>query len=103
MINQDEEVPYRSPFDLNEVKEDEGFSTDESEQSTLRRVYKLLKESNSRLDQWHAFDLTCGEMTLKQQVKAHQLAADIIAPALEEVRQALATIDEKFKQRNNIA
>jgi hypothetical protein len=96
----DEEVPYRSPFDLNEVTEDKTFSEDEAQEPTLRRVYKILKGGLEELDKWHAFDLVETEMKLKQQIKAHALAASILAPAVEEVRQALATIDEKFKQRN---
>lgn len=96
----DEEVPYRAPFNLNSVKEDLKFSKDEEEQSTLRRVFTLLKDALADLDKWHAFDLTESELKLKQQIKAHQMAADSIGPAYEEVRQALATIDEKFKQRN---
>jgi hypothetical protein len=38
---------------------------------------------------------------LKQQIKAHQIAADMLTPAFEAVQTALATVDEKFRRRNN--
>jgi hypothetical protein len=96
----DEDIPYRSTADLGSVIEDKSFSKDEEEESTLRRVYKSLKESYDSLDKWHAFDLTDTELKLKQQVKAHQLAAAIIGPALEAVETALQTVDANFIQRN---
>lgn len=99
--NNDEEVPYRGVIGLDSVIEDTKFSKDEEEESTLRRVYKILKKSLDEIDKWHAFDLTETELKFKQQVVAHRMADNIVAPAFEEVRQALATIDEKFRQRNN--
>jgi hypothetical protein len=99
-MNNDEEVPYRSPFNLSQVTEDTKFSKDEEEESTLRRVFKLLDSAMADLDKWHAFDIAESELKIKQQIKAHAIAAAIIAPCLEEVRQALATVDEKFRRRN---
>lgn len=96
----DEDVPVRSFFDPTELAEDTRFTKDEEDESTLRRVYKLLKQGHDNIDKWHAFDLTETELKLKQQIKAHQIADSIIAPALELVEQALATVDEKFRQRN---
>lgn len=95
-----EEIPYRSFVDLKSVTEDTKFSKDEDEESTLRRVYHILHNGMVELDKWHAFDLTETELKLKQQIKAHQLAADLIGPIYEAVAQALATVDDKFKQRN---
>lgn len=96
-----EEVPVRSYFDLKALKEDTKFTQDELEESTLRRVYKMLHDGVAELDKWHAFDLTETELKLKQQIKAHKMAADILTPILEAVAQALATVDDKFRQRNN--
>lgn len=96
----DEEVPYRSPIDLADVTEDTKFSVDEEQQGALRRVHAILVESIAGLDQWHAFDLVESELKIKQQIKAHQLAAGVLAPVLEAVEQALMTVDEKFRQRN---
>jgi hypothetical protein len=106
MINQDEEIPYlnRSAFDLAQVTEDTGYSKDEEEQSTLRRVRKILSEGLRGIDAWHAFSdghRALSELKLKQDIHAHQLASDILTPALEAVDSALAIVDEKFRQRNN--
>ena len=97
----DEDIPYRSSIDLGTVTENKTFTKDEEEQSSLRRVQKILQDGLNDLDKWHAFDLTETELKLKQQVKAHQMAAAIIAPVLEAVNQALSTVDENFRQRNN--
>lgn len=97
----DEEIPYRSTADLGSLVEDEKFTQDEDEQSTLRRVHKILADGVAQLDKWHAFDLTETELKLKQQIKAHQLAAGLLEPTLDAVTQALATIDENFRKRNN--
>lgn len=103
-IDPDENVPVRSYFDPSSLAEDTSFSKDEDEQSTLRRVYKLLKDASDDIDKWHAFadgHRLLSDLKLKQDIHAHQLAASIIEPALEAVAQALATVDEKFRQRNN--
>lgn len=97
----DEEVPYRSAINLRSVKEDTKFTKDEEEQSTLRRVHKILKDAVAEIDAYRVFDLAEGELKLKYQIKARRLAADIVIPTLDLVEQALATIDEKFRQRNN--
>ena len=100
--NENEEVPYRnSAADLKALVDDTTFSKDEEDQGTLRNVYKILKDGVDDLDKWHAFDLTESELRLKQQIKAHQVAASILQPSLEAVEQALAMVDEKFRRRNN--
>lgn len=99
--NIDEQVPVRSFFDPREIEEDDTFTKDEEQESTLRRVYVLLKAESKRLHSFDAFDLQETELKIKQQIKAHKLAADIIDPLVETVAQALATVDEKFRQRNN--
>lgn len=100
----DEQVPVRSFFDPTDLAADDKFTEDEAQETTLRRVYKILKAGMDDLDKWHAFTdghRQLSELKLKQDIHAHELAAAIIAPALEEVVQALATVDEKFRQRNN--
>ena len=95
----DEDIPYRSAIPETVVA-DTKFSKDEEQEPTLRRVYKLLKDGVDDLGRWNAFDLTETELKLKQQIKAHQIAASILEPALDAVTQALATVDENFRQRN---
>jgi hypothetical protein len=98
--NQDEEVPVRGFTDYAALADHGEYSKDEEEQSTLRIVHKLFKDALNSLDSYHVFDLTETELKLKQQIKAHRLAADILAPLLEALEQALATVDEKFRMRN---
>lgn len=97
----DEEVPYRTAFDIQTPTPAAKFTRDEADQSTLIRVLQILREGVADLDKWHAFDLTESELKLKQQIKAHQIAMSILAPTVEAVEQALAMVDEAFKQRNN--
>jgi hypothetical protein len=96
----DENVPYRSPVPIEVTSTANRFTKDEEEQSTLRQVQRTLRESLDRLDKWHAFDLTESELKLKQQIKAHAIAASILSPAVESVERALEKIDEAFKLRN---
>ena len=96
-----EEVPYRSPIDVMNPEPEKTFTQDEADNSTLLRVRTLLREAVTALDQFHAFDLTESELKLKQQIKAHQIAYDILSPLLETVEQAIRTNDTRYKQRNN--
>lgn len=99
--NPDEDVPVTGMVNPYDLKEKDEFTVDEQEESTLRQVYKILSGGLADLDKWHAFDLTESELKLKQQIKAHAIAASLLAPAVEAVAQALATVDEKFRRRNN--
>lgn len=102
-IDPEENVPVRSFFNPTDLVEDKTYSKDEEDESTLRRVHKILQEASDDLDKWHAFSdghRQMSELKLKQDIHAHATAAAIIEPALELVTQALATIDEKFRQRN---
>lgn len=101
--NQDENVPVRSYFDPTDLVEDKTYTKDEEDERTLRQIYNILKAGMDGLDQWHAFadgHRGLSELKLKQDIHAHQMAAMIIAPALEAAEQALALVDEKFRQRN---
>lgn len=100
-INPDEQVPVRSFFDPRELAEDTKYTKDEEQQTTLQSVYKILKDGVVGLDKWSAFDLTESELKLKQQIKAHKIAADILTPALEAVEQALIRVDDNFRRRNS--
>ena len=69
---------------------------------TLRVVLRLLGEALAGLDQWHAFDLSEKEkLNLREQIKAHQLAADIIEPLYDTVQSAVDRIDRKYRKANN--
>lgn len=95
----DEDIPYRSAIPQQVVEKDE-FTTDEQQQGTLNNVYKVLKESIENLDKWHAFDCRDTDLKIKQHIHAHKMAFDIVAPAYEAVEQALAIVDQKFRERN---
>lgn len=100
-----EEVPTRSPFSvLGEVQEDKKvFTKDEEDASTLRRIYNMFSEKLNELDQFHLFTKEAralSDLKLKQQIEAHQLAYDILAPLHETMKQALTVVDERFRERN---
>lgn len=95
-----EDIPYRSSAILESVKADTTFSKDEEQQTTLRSVHKAFKEAVANLDSWHAFDISETELKIKQQIKSHQMAYDIVTPLLDVLTQALETIDTNFKSRN---
>lgn len=94
----DEEIPYRSNVPESIIASD-ATTTDEDQYGTLKQVYVALKASIGDLDKWHAFDLELKELTLKQQIVAHKLAFDILAPLLDTVESALATVDDKYRNR----
>lgn len=74
------------------------YSRDDAEQSTLQAVHKDLSAAMEEIDKWHAFDTEEKELTLKQQIVAHRKAYEMVAPALDAVTNALATIDSKYRQ-----
>lgn len=97
----DEAIPYLTKFDtISDVAEDTKFTTDENEQSTLRRVHAVLKESIESLDKWHAFDCTETDLKIRQHIHAHKMAYSMVEPAYDAITAALATIDERYKRRN---
>jgi hypothetical protein len=104
MMNPDEEVPVRSFTDYSDIKEDVKFSKDEEQESTLRQVFVLLQEGMSSLATWDAFTANHrkeSDLKLKQDIHAHEMAYDILAPAYDLVKQALITVDQRFRERNN--
>lgn len=99
--NTDEDVPVRSIVDFGALQEDKTPSQDEVEESTLRQIFLLLKDKLTEIDMWHAFERkTDSELTLKQQIKAREIAFGIVNPAFEAVRDALMRVDREFVERN---
>lgn len=99
----DENTPYRARFPGLSVTPDDDNQTsrDEQEFSTLEAAYLDLKRDLDTIDHWSAFDLdekTAG-LTIKQQVKAHRLAYEILAPIEEMLRTALANVNEKYREK----
>lgn len=78
---------------------DKRTSADEEQYDTLRQVYLLMKKGLDDLDKWAAFDLTETELKLKQQIKAHQLAYDLIAPLFESIQTAMINVNAKYKEK----
>lgn len=97
----DERIPYRARITDLPSDASRGVATiDEQNYDTLALAYKQLKTSVEELDGWHAFDLTEKDgLTIKQQIKAHQLAFEILAPVLSALETAVATVDNKYKER----
>ena len=102
ITNTDEDVPVRSIVDFGSLNEDKKPSQDETDESTLRQIYLLLKDKITEIDMWHAFERkTDSELTLKQQIKAREIAFNIVNPAFEAVRDALVKVDKAFVERNS--
>lgn len=93
----DEQLQYRSSGIGNLPTPDEGSQQDEREFSTLKQAHKLLAEGIEQLHSFDAFDLTESELKIKQQIKAHQIAADTLQPIADMVRDAIIKIDSKYK------
>lgn len=93
-----EEIPYRSAVRVNLPEADKASTQDEANYDTLRAVRDALASGIYELDKWSAFDLTESEMDIKQQIKAHQLAFEILSPLLEALNGSLEAVDRKYKQ-----
>lgn len=99
MPGNDEEIPYRSDVPASIMASD-ATTHDEDQYDTLKSVYVALKASVDDLDKWHAFDLKEEDgLDIKQQIVAHRLASDILTPLLDSVESALATVDDKYRNR----
>ncbi len=95
-----EDIPYRTAFTEPDTVRVQTTSKDEDNYDTLKSVYKVLNDSLLALDKWSAFDLREQDgLSLKQQIKAHQLAYDILAPLVGAVESAVALVDDKYKER----
>lgn len=94
----DEEPPYRNGIQLPlAAKQVSTTVADEQNFDSLKIARQTLADALEGLDKWHAFDSTETELKLKQQIKAHQMAYNIIAPVFEMLNQAVMTIDDKYK------
>jgi hypothetical protein len=74
-------------------------TVDESEFSTLQTVRGLLADGIAQLNGFNAFDLVESELKIKQQIKAHQLAYDILAPLLETIDNTITQINSKHRSK----
>jgi hypothetical protein len=97
MGNLDEQLQYRSSGVGSLPAPAETSIADEREFSTLKQAHRLLQEGIAQLHSFDAFDLTESELKIKQQIKAHQIAADTLQPIADSVRDAIITIDSKYK------
>lgn len=97
MGNLDEQLQYRTSGISPLPAQAETSIADEREFSTLKQAHRLLQEGLALLHHFNAFDLTESELKVKQQIKAHQLAEGIIQPIADMVRDAILTIDSKYK------
>lgn len=97
MGNLDEQIQYRSSGIGNLPTPAENSVVDEREFSTLKQAHRLLAEGLDNLHSFNAFDLTESELKIKQQIKAYQVAADILQPISDMVRDAIIRIDSKYK------
>lgn len=71
---------------------------DEQEYSTLKQVQAILYQAVADLDKWSAFDTEEKELKLKQQIVAHRMSFEVLAPVLDAVNAAMQLVDDKFKQ-----
>lgn len=78
-------------------------SRDEADYSTLKAVYKDLKQCIDDIDKWHAFELEGSldgnNLSINQQILAHKKAFEIVQPAFEAVERALLEVDQQFIER----
>lgn len=96
-----EAIPYLNSAAeaVNSVLPNTKVTRDEENYDTLRQVYLILQVGLDELDKWHAFDLKEKEIEIKAQIKAHQLAYDLIAPLFESIQQAMEVVNQKYKER----
>lgn len=98
MNTQDENIPYRATIS-SLPGEAQASAKDENDYDSLKIAYVDLKTQLDELDKWHAFDLTDAEgMDIKQQIKAHHMAFNILLPAVNTLESALKIVDNKYKQ-----
>lgn len=78
--------------------EDAQTTSDEEQFSTLEYAYKDAKRELDKLKTWSGVDLKETELKIKQQIKARDLAVELLEPIVEAMREALATVNEKYKE-----
>ena len=77
---------------------DKPSNADSDEYSTLIVVRDELRSSMDGIDKWHAFDTVGDALTIKQQIVAHQLAYNIVAPLLDAIQSAIDGVDRKYNR-----
>lgn len=95
-MNNDEEVPYRSPVNVGAV--DPVLPQDEADFPVILKVQKILDDAVERIDTIHVFDLSEGTLTIKEQLAAYKFARDeIIEPLQILVNEVVGDIKGKRK------
>jgi hypothetical protein len=94
----DQDIPYRTPFQTSTPAASVS-STDEHEYSTLLKQRNDFVEALAQLNHWDAFDLKESELGIKEQIKAHRLAYDILSPIFESLNSAVNDINAKYREQ----
>lgn len=82
------------------IEADETQTTfDEDQYSTLEYAYKDARRELDKLKTWQGINLKSSELTVKQQVFARDLAVQLLEPIVEVMREALAVVNEKYKEK----
>jgi hypothetical protein len=99
MAHSDEDIPYRSAVPASIIETKDQATVDEANFDTLKAVQQDLHEALTQLDQFHVFDLEDKEgMDIKQQIKAHRLAFEVLAPITAAVDSAVEKVDGKYRR-----
>lgn len=97
-----DDLPYRSPV-TNRTTKPQAVNKDTEEYSTLKEVHGLFLEGvDSLYKDFNAFDILSTDMPEEAkekfiaEVKAKQLAYNILQPLLEQVDNAVKKVDKNF-------
>jgi hypothetical protein len=100
MINEPDELLYGKQPEIQLPREAAPSNVDTDNFDTLRAVRDELTTALAELDGWHAFDLAERDgLTIKQQIKAHQLAYAMMAPLLDSINSALDQVNRKYRNQ----
>ena len=94
----DPDIPYRTSVP-NFTPAASVSSTDENEFSTLLQARNEFGEAIAQLHHWDAFDLEEKELTVKEQIKAHRVAYDILLPLYESFNDTVNQINAKYREK----
>ena len=71
---------------------------DEADITTIKMVRRDIVSAMDDLDKWHAFDLKEEEgLDIKGQIKAHQLAYEILSNALATIDNTIEQVSTKYR------
>lgn len=104
MRNPDEELPYRSAVPISTGPAKDSIE-DEQHHSTLLVVFKMLDEAVEGLyKEFNAFTIRGGDghlispQQILTEIDGNQKAYDIVAPLRDTVRDAIAKVDNRYKE-----